>query len=155
MRVAANRFCCLTRNNILVYNVSTFYLLITMLKILDETTVRCPFCMQPLSEEIARTTYDGINYFEGGKCQCGAVVAYDQSGHALGQAYEDALVFACNGDFDKAFSLVPDEDYKQQVVDAGKSHRSVGRIERYQRKGRTQKTGAYYFIKLIDASKKN
>ena len=37
---------------------------------------------------------------------------FDRSGHNLGEAYVDALVFACNGDWETAWTLTPDVDYK-------------------------------------------
>jgi hypothetical protein len=75
------------------------------------TGLCCPFCDQPVGglEEI--TTRFG-NTFTGGKCSCGAVFVYDGSGHNLGDAYVDGLAYACNNDWDKAWSLVPDEDYE-------------------------------------------
>jgi hypothetical protein len=120
-----------------------------MLKILDETAVRCPFCMTPISEESTQVTYDGITCFDGGRCQCGAVYAYDHSGHKLGQAYEDALYFACNGDIDRALSLVPDEEYKQAIINAPSGRPSLRRISQYGRAKWNKKTGVYYFIKIL------
>jgi hypothetical protein len=52
-----------------------------------------------------------------GRCSsCGAVYAYDISGRNLGAAFVEALVFACNLDWDLAWSLLPEEDYLQQDV---------------------------------------
>ncbi|ACX53166.1 hypothetical protein Adeg_2089 [Ammonifex degensii KC4] len=53
-----------------------------------------------------------------GQCpRCGAVYAYDATGRNLGAAFVDALVFACNLDWDLAWSLLPDEDYRQEIVE--------------------------------------
>lgn len=52
-----------------------------------------------------------------GQCSCGAVYACDVTGHNLGTAMIEALVFACNGDWDLAFDLAPDEDYVEKQVD--------------------------------------
>lgn len=120
-----------------------------MLNILDETSLRCPFCMTTILESNTDVTYDSISYFEGGRCQCGAVYAYDQTGHNLGQAYEDALYFACEGDLDLAWSLDPDEDYKQIVVDRSKNQRPSLRTARLRGVIRNTKKGFYYFIKLL------
>ncbi len=46
-----------------------------------------------------------------GRCQCGAVYASDETGHNVGAAMVEALVYACNDDWDLAWSLVPEDDY--------------------------------------------
>jgi len=46
-----------------------------------------------------------------GSCTCGAVFACDVTGHNLGSAMIEALVYACTGDWDSAWDLTPDEDY--------------------------------------------
>jgi len=51
-----------------------------------------------------------------GTCPCGAVYACDVTGHNLGAAMAEALVFACQGDWDCAWSLLPDEDYLEKQV---------------------------------------
>ncbi|MBE0467864.1 MAG: HEAT repeat domain-containing protein [Candidatus Desulforudis sp.] len=52
-----------------------------------------------------------------GSCTCGAVYAYDATGHNLGTAYIESLVFACNMDWDLAWSLLPEEDYLASLVE--------------------------------------
>jgi hypothetical protein len=53
-----------------------------------------------------------------GRCSsCGAVYAFDITGHNLGTAMIDALVFGCNGDWDLAWGLLPEEDYLQGEVE--------------------------------------
>jgi len=52
-----------------------------------------------------------------GSCSCGAVYACDETGHNQGSAMIEALVFGCNMDWDLAWSLLPDEDYKQELVE--------------------------------------
>ena len=53
-----------------------------------------------------------------GQCSsCGAVYAYDVTGHNLGAAFVEALVFACNNDWSLAWQLLPEEDYQQAVVE--------------------------------------
>ena len=52
-----------------------------------------------------------------GRCECGAVYAYDATGHNLGMAMIEALVFGCKGDWDLAWSLLPEEDYLERQVD--------------------------------------
>lgn len=75
------------------------------------TGLRCPFCEAPVGALQEITARFG-NTFTGGTCACGAVFVYDGSGHNLGDAYVDALAYACGNDFDKAWSLVPEEDYE-------------------------------------------
>lgn len=75
------------------------------------TGLRCPFCEEPVGALQEITARFG-NTFSGGTCSCGAVFVYDGSGHNLGEAYVDALAYACGNDYDKAWSLVPDKDYE-------------------------------------------
>jgi hypothetical protein len=42
--------------------------------------------------------------FIGGKCECGAVYACDPTGHNVGEAYLDALIYASGGDWNKVQS---------------------------------------------------
>ncbi|MCP4681713.1 MAG: PBS lyase [Desulfobacterales bacterium] len=80
-----------------------------------------------------------------GACSCGAVYACDETGHNLGSAMIEALVFGCDMDWDLAWGLVSDEDYLQEIVENYDFHNhlivSAGVYE-----GR--KTGALYFIRL-------
>ena len=52
-----------------------------------------------------------------GRCSCGGVYACDVTGHSLGSAMIEALVVSCNGDWDLAFDLIPDEDYVEKEVE--------------------------------------
>jgi hypothetical protein len=76
-----------------------------------DNMLQCPFCSRTIDEPAEIKTGFGSS-FTGGKCECGAVYVYDRGGHNLGEAYVDAMAYACNGDWDKAWSLVPDEDYE-------------------------------------------
>ncbi len=51
-----------------------------------------------------------------GACSCGAVYACDVTGHNLGAAMIEALVAACDGDYDLAFDLLPEKDYLEKEV---------------------------------------
>ena len=51
-----------------------------------------------------------------GGCSCGAVYACDVTGHNLGTAMIDALIFSCNGDWDLAWNLLPEDDYLEDQV---------------------------------------
>ncbi len=53
--------------------------------------------------------------FLGGKCACGAVFACDPTGHNVGQAYLDALIYASGDDWEKLDSLVSGSDYSEAV----------------------------------------
>ncbi len=98
----------------------------------NDNILRCPFCSRPLEEPREIRTRLG-NTFTGGVCECGAVFAFDRSGHSLGDAYVDALTYACGEDWDKAWSLIPDEDYEVKELSydrrrnrfAGRARRSI------------------------------
>ncbi|AGF78565.1 hypothetical protein UWK_02016 [Desulfocapsa sulfexigens DSM 10523] len=70
----------------------------------------CPFCGQ----KVGRAT-DAIERkmqeFQVGRCQCGAVYTCDPTGHNVGSAMVEALVFACNDNWDFAWDLMPEDDY--------------------------------------------
>jgi hypothetical protein len=105
----------------------------------------CPFCGQNISRP-AELEDRKLGEFAVGRCQCGAVYACDATGHNVGSAMVDALVFACNDDWDLAWSLLPEDDYL------------TGRIENYDEKthqvvdtrnldGRAVR-GVLYFVRL-------
>jgi len=76
----------------------------------------CPFCglyiARPNEIHLHRPLEMPV-----GSCSCGAVYAYDATGHNLGAAFSEALVFACNMDWDLAWSLLPPEDYLEDLVE--------------------------------------
>ena len=81
-----------------------------------------------------------------GACSCGAVYAFDVTGHNLGTAMIEALVFGCNGDWDLAWDLLPEEDYlEKQVKYYDLDSHSIVPGGAYQ--GR-QISGTLYFIRL-------
>ncbi|MBB5348984.1 hypothetical protein HNQ81_002725 [Desulfoprunum benzoelyticum] len=57
--------------------------------------------------------------FPVGACQCGAVYTCDATGHNVGAAMVEALVYACGDNWDLAWELMPEDDYL------------TGRIENY------------------------
>ncbi len=57
--------------------------------------------------------------FPVGRCGCGAVYTCDPTGHNVGSAMVEALVFACDDNWDFAWELMPEDDYL------------TGRIENY------------------------
>ncbi|MCP4667094.1 MAG: PBS lyase [Deltaproteobacteria bacterium] len=76
----------------------------------------CPFCGL-LIERPKELEIRVPNEMPVGRCDCGAVYAYDVTGHNLGIAMIDALVFGCNGDWDLAWDLLPEEDYVEKWVE--------------------------------------
>ncbi len=107
----------------------------------------CPFC--GINIKKPEELYGGMpQEMPVGACSCGAVYTCDVTGHNLGTAMIEALVFACNGDWDLAWNLLPDDDYL------------VGELEEYDYEshlivhsgayeGRNV-TGVLYFVKLYD-----
>ena len=51
-----------------------------------------------------------------GICTCGAVYACDVTGNNLGTAMVEALLFASQGDWDRAWDLLPGDDYADAQV---------------------------------------
>ncbi|MBN2418789.1 MAG: PBS lyase, partial [Deltaproteobacteria bacterium] len=107
----------------------------------------CPFCGVYLDKpsELHRGTPQEMPV---GACKCGAVYTCDVTGHNIGAAMVEALVFACNGDWDLAWDLLPDDDYLVAELNEYDftSHLIVhsGAYE-----GRNV-TGVLYFVKLHD-----
>jgi len=82
------------------------------------TSPWCPFCGQ----KVGRTTdapERKLDEFPVGNCQCGAVYVSEATGHNVGAAMVEALVYACDGHGDFAWELMPEDDYL------------TGRIENY------------------------
>jgi len=113
-----------------------------------EKILTCPFCSAPVGDTQEIQTRFG-NTFTGGICSCGAVYVYDRSGHNLGDAYVDALTFACRGDWDLAWSLTPDVDYEviEKTHDARRSKYST-------RAGGRGRTPGYIFVRLKESLRK-
>ena len=81
-----------------------------------------------------------------GVCNCGAVYACDVTGHNLGTAMIDALVFGCNGDWDLAWDLVPEDDYlTREVTDYDYKSHLIIHSKAYE--GRNI-SGVLFFIRL-------
>ncbi len=105
----------------------------------------CPFCGQ----NIARPRHADkrkLGEFPVGECQCGAVYASDATGHNVGSAMIESLVYACGDNWDLAWELIPEDDYL------------TGRIENYDEQtnqvvetrnldGRAVR-GVIYFVRL-------
>jgi hypothetical protein len=77
---------------------------------------RCPFCYHVIAQpkELPKRK---VTEFPVGACShCGAVYAFDVTGHNLGSAFIEALLFACNEDDYLAFSLSYGDDYTDAVI---------------------------------------
>lgn len=72
----------------------------------------CPFCGVAVDKpkDLSRSAMPV------GTCVCGAVYAFDVTGHNLGSAMIEALAYACGGDWDCAWNLTGDEDYADEQV---------------------------------------
>jgi len=72
----------------------------------------CPFCTTPLEKPAeGHSTTMPV-----GSCICGAVFVCDVTGHNLGSAMVEGLLYACRGDSDRAWNLLPEEDYLERQV---------------------------------------
>lgn len=89
----------------------------------------CPFCGQKVSKA-SDAIERKMSEFPVGKCQCGAIYTCDVTGHNVGSAMVEALIFACEDNDDLAWELMPEDDYltgrienydeiTHQVVDTG------------------------------------
>jgi hypothetical protein len=78
----------------------------------------CPFCGQKV-EKATDAPERKMREFPVGRCDCGAVYTCDPTGHNVGASMVEALVYACDGNWDFAWELMPEDDYL------------TGRIENY------------------------
>ena len=77
---------------------------------------RCPFCYYTI-EQPTELQERKLAEFPVGACgHCGAVYAYDATGHNMGAAFIEGLLFACDYDSGLAFSFSYGEDYTDAVV---------------------------------------
>ena len=105
---------------------------------------RCPFCGEPFGRPPKlRSHYEG-DFFKW-LCPCGAVGAYDATGHNLGDALMETVAFVYDDDWEKALAAEPDKDYEIKYIDGyhARDHRVVAG-------SRTYKSGlaAFVFVKL-------
>ncbi len=78
----------------------------------------CPFCGQKVGRATDAVTRK-MTEFPVGTCQCGAVYSCDPTGHNIGAAMVETLVYACGDNWDFAWELMPEDDYL------------TGRVENY------------------------
>jgi len=113
---------------------------------------RCPFCYHKI-EQPKELPSRKIVEFPVGVCEhCGVVYVYDATGHNMGSAFIEAILFACNDDDSLAFSLSYGDDYTDAIVGNYDiiTHTIVPEKvynERYVR-------GALIFVKLFDEFRK-
>lgn len=82
----------------------------------DNVKPWCPFC----GIDVGRTqdaVQRKMTEFPVGRCDCGAVYVCDATGHNVGAAMVECLVFACHDDWDLAWELLPEDDYLTGRVD--------------------------------------
>jgi hypothetical protein len=109
---------------------------------------RCPFCYSPIEPPRELLQRKVVEFPIGACSYCGAVYAYDTTGHNMGAAFIEALLFACNEDDYLAFSLSHGTDYTDAVIgnyDIVTHTVTPDRVyhDRYVR-------GALVFVKLFD-----
>jgi hypothetical protein len=105
---------------------------------------RCPFCRQLFGRPPGTDPKREGDFYKW-LCPCGAVGAYDATGNNLGEALLEAIVFACEDNWEKALAMEAEKDYEVRYIDGyqAKEHRVAG--------GRiTYKSGlaAFVFVKL-------
>lgn len=108
----------------------------------DRTTpVLCPFCRAevPKPEEQEGLWFE----FDGGVCpRCGASFAVDPTARNGGAVITQALVQACDGDWDKALSLGAGTDFEEAYL----SH-----YDSYIHRLTATAFGTVYFVRLHPA----
>ncbi|MCI4624477.1 MAG: hypothetical protein L3V56_00785 [Candidatus Magnetoovum sp. WYHC-5] len=108
------------------------------------TAPLCPFCRECFlpPAEVSTT----LGFFSGGVCsKCGAVYVYDASSKNMGEAFMDALVYACKEDWDYAMSLEAGKGYDDVYMSYVERNHSIS-IK--QAKTFYEKMGNMVFVKL-------
>ncbi len=76
----------------------------------------CPFCGMDVGRP-SEAAQRKMTEFPVGRCECGAVYTCDATGHNVGSALVESLVYACNDEWDLAWDLIPEDDYLTGRVD--------------------------------------
>ena len=108
----------------------------------------CPFCSKRLPRP-RQIEPKRLGDFDFGLCECGAVFAHDVTGYNLGAAMVEALGFACDDDWDLAWSLMPGDDYQDALIEGYDFERHAVFPKGYDTEGKRIK-GALSFIRLRD-----
>ncbi len=107
----------------------------------------CPFCGMLIDKPRELET-DMQTEMPVGRCPCGAVYACDVTGHNLGTAMIEALLFGCDGDWDLAWSLLPEKDYiEKQLGNYDLETHLIVHGGVYQSR---RIAGSLYFIRLLE-----
>ncbi len=97
----------------------------------------CPFCRQRIERP---QELDGLWFeFDGGHCSCGAHFALDPTARNGGAVLTQALVQACDGDWDRALTLAPEVDFDEEFV---------GRYNALNHRVGGHAFGTLYFVRL-------
>ncbi len=106
----------------------------------------CPFCGTIIERphQLEQTKLSG---FPGGSCLCcGAIFIFDETGNHGGEAIIEVMTAGCGGDWDRAWSMEPDVDYRQVTLSYDlRTHRISEPGDRYEPAGKL-----YFFVILRD-----
>ena len=105
----------------------------------------CPFCGQKVGRA-SHAPQRKMNEFPVGSCQCGAVYTCDATGHNVGAAIVETLVYACNDNDDLAWELLPEEDYLTGRIENYDENKHCV-VEKKNIDGRAVR-GVLYFVRL-------
>jgi hypothetical protein len=76
---------------------------------------KCPFCAQEIAPpEPMEESF--LYEFDGGYCSCGAAYCFDPTSRNGGAVMLQAMVQACQGDWDKAQDLSSSIDYQEGII---------------------------------------
>lgn len=70
----------------------------------------CPFCGMEVGRPV-EAPQRKMTEFPVGRCECGAIYVCDATGHNVGSAMVECLVYACGEEWDLAWELIPEDDY--------------------------------------------
>jgi len=108
-----------------------------------EKYAACPFCKLRL-ERPHTVDITGRSGFVGGACTCGAIFLFDESGGHGGEAIVEVMTAGCGGDWDRAWSLEPEVDYRMVTLSYDpKAHRVSEPGDQYEPEGKL-----YFFKRL-------
>lgn len=101
---------------------------------------KCPFCERLLI--MPETVKTATGEFVGGRCECGAAFACDPTGHNVGEAYLDAIMYASGAGLDA--------DYREAVFNYDINTHRLWHIKDIRR----DYSGKIVFVKVIKQNNK-
>ncbi len=107
-----------------------------------DETAKCPFCKTLISPPTEIKTETGG--FTGGRCECGAVYVSDPTGHNVGEAFAEALAYACGDDWGGFESLPEGQNYREAVFNYNQRTHRLWEV----RDIRRDYSGKIIFIKI-------